>query len=234
MDTPAPRTADTITPVVRAVETAASNTSGVADRRPPTLREEQVALTRGKVVRAARRLFLSRGYVDTSIAAIATEANVAVQTIYNSVGNKVALLSAMLDDAASGPNSPMPVRDLMRERTDASQDVSGVLDVLADWFVEVGERTVDVWAVIQQAAAVDPEAADLARRRGEQRLSNYGLAAATLRERGGLTQVTDIEAAATIWSIGHPNVYLTLVRDLGWSAVNYRSWVHKSLSGALR
>lgn len=202
--------------------------------RSVTLRDEQAMITRARVLSAASTLFLNSGYVDTSVSAIAAEANVAVQTIYNSVGSKVALLSAILDQHASGPNAPSSVPEFMRERMDRSADVAEMLDVLADWFVEVWERTVDVWSLLQQAAAVDREAADLARGRSEQRLRNYGIAAATLRERGGLTQVTDTEAAATIWTIGHPNTYLTLVRDQGWSVVDYRSWLRTSLAGALR
>ena len=202
--------------------------------RSMTLRDEQAMITRARVLSAASKLFLNLGYVDTSVSAIAAEANVAVQTIYNSVGGKIALLSAILDQHASGPHAPSPVPEFMRERMDRSADVAEMLDVLADWFVEVWERTVDVWSLLQQAAAIDHEAADLAQGRSEQRLRNYGIAAATLRERGGLTQVTDAEAAATIWSIGHPNTYSTLVRDQGWSVVDYRSWLRTSLAGALR
>ena len=66
----------------------------------PTLREARSALTRRHIVDAAQTLFLEDGYAGTSIGAIARRAGVSVQTIYNAVGNKAALLSAMLDAAA--------------------------------------------------------------------------------------------------------------------------------------
>ena len=61
------------------------------------------------IVEAASRLFLEHGYHATSIGRIASEAGVAVQTIYNAVGSKRDLLSRVLDFAAAGERSPVPV-----------------------------------------------------------------------------------------------------------------------------
>ena len=208
-------------------------TDHVVGAPPLSLREAQAAVTRQQIVDAASSLFLSHGYVGTSIGAIARRAGVSVQTIYNAVGNKAALLSAMLDAAASGPQSPTPVPQFMMQRTRSAVDAAAVIGVLADWFVEVHGRTGDVWTVIHQAAAVDGEAAAVERARNEQRLRNYRLAAAELRSRGVLAGLTDDEAAAAIWAIGHPDAYDTLVRGLGWTLVEYHEWVRKSLSRAL-
>lgn len=200
---------------------------------PRTLREAQAALTRTQIVDAASRLFLAGGFVRTSIASIAAEAGVSVQTIYNAVGNKAALLSAVLDAAASGPEAPTPVPDFMANRVREAADAAAVTAVLADWFVEVNARTAGIWSVIHQAAAVDVEAASVQRVRNEQRLHNYRLAAVELRSRGALAGVSDEEGAAMIWTIGHPESYRTLVEQLGWSTQSYRAWVLKTLAGAL-
>src|SRR5690606_34660213 len=102
--------------------------------------------------------------------------------------------------------------------------------LLADWFVEVNARTATIQQTIRQAAAVDADAAELERARARQRLRNYGLAAAALRERGGLARMTDEEAAATIFAIGHPTGYRTLVIDEGWTPDAYRSWLRAALA----
>ena len=200
----------------------------------PSLRETLAAATRSQVVEAAAGLFAERGYVGTSIGAIARRAGVAVQTIYNAVGNKAAVLSAVLDAAASGPNAPTPVPLFMAERTREASDTAALLDVLADWFVEVHERTASIQGIIRQAAAVDADAAELERVRARQRLQNYGLAAAALRERGGLRAgMTDEQAAAAIWALGHPSAYRSLVLDEGWSVEAYRAWLRGTLTAAL-
>ncbi|WP_028271556.1 TetR/AcrR family transcriptional regulator [Arthrobacter sp. UNC362MFTsu5.1] len=199
-----------------------------------TRRTAQAADTRLHIVATARRLFLANGYVRTTIEGIAVESGVAVQTVYNSVGNKAALLSAVLDAAASGPNAPAQVLEFMRERTRQALDLDAVLAVLADWFVEVHQRTGAVLGVIAQAAAVDTDVAKLEKARALQRLTRYHEAAAAVRELGGLTSgMSDEDAAAAIWSLGHPQAYRTLVNDAGWTPEAYREWILRALAAAL-
>jgi AcrR family transcriptional regulator len=194
----------------------------------------QAAETRELIVAVAGRLFAEQGYVPTTIEAIASESGVALQTVYNSVGNKAALLSAVLDAAASGPHSPSNVLELMRKRTAEAADFDALIAVLADWFVEVHRRTGPVVGVIAQAAAVDPAAEKLQTARALQRLERYREAAAAVRARGGLTSgMSDADAAAAIWSLGHPQAYRTLVGEVGWSVKAYRDWLVRSLGAAL-
>lgn len=199
-----------------------------------TRRTAQAADTRLHIVATARRLFLANGYVRTTIEGIAVESGVAVQTVYNSVGNKAALLSAVLDAAVSGPNAPAQVLEFMRERTRQAPDLDAVLAVLADWFVEVHQRTGAVLGVIAQAAAVDTDVEKLEKARALQRLTRYHEAAAAVRELGGLTSgMSDEDAAAAIWSLGHPQAYRTLVNDAGWTPEAYREWILRALATAL-
>lgn len=194
----------------------------------------QAADTRELIVSTAGMLFSRNGFVATTIEGIAGESGVAVQTVYNSVGNKAALLSAVLDAAASGEDSASTVLEMMRERTADAADLGALLEVLADWFVEVNQRTEGIVGVIAQAAAVDPAVAKLERDRALQRLHRYREAAAAARARGGLgSGMSDGDAAATIWSLGHPQVYRTMVQDEGWTVPAYREWVLRSLSAVL-
>lgn len=186
------------------------------------------------MVEAARQLFLSNGYVATTIGAIAGQAGVAIQTIYNSVGNKAALLSAVVDATAAGPDTPRSATEIMRERTAAAADAGAVFAVLADWFAEVHPRSSELFSVMRQASAVDAEAAKVLRDRAERRLRNYAEAAVALRRRGALTSgMSDEQAAAVIWSLGHPDTYKSLVLDFGWEPEQYRDWVHAALKSAL-
>jgi len=206
-----------------------AGSSGRAGRR-----ELQAAQTRLDIVRAAGELFLTQGYVSTTIGAIAAAADVAVQTIYNSVGNKPALLSAVLDAAVTGPNAPATVPEFMRERTSRAADFPALAGVLADWFAEGLPRSGAVFTAIAQAAAVDPAVAQLRDARARQRMEHYREAAAAVRERGGLTGgMGDGDAAAIIFTIGHPDTYASLRGTFGWSGTRYRQWVYDSLLKAL-
>lgn len=197
-------------------------------------RQVQSDDTRRHIVATAARLFLAHGYGATSLTALATAAGVAVQTVYNSVGNKPALLSAVLDFVVSGPDAPVPVPVFMQQRTAAAPDADAVVRLIADWLLEANERTAALWQVIYEAAAGHDEVADLKRRRDQARLHNYGLAAAELRRRSALPEgVRDEEAAATIWAIGHPIPYRSLVLDGEWTPSEYHGWILGSLRRAL-
>ena len=211
-----------------------ANGMSAAEIRAQTRRDAQSSATRTEIVEAARRLMLERGYSPTSIGAIAHEAGVSVQTIYNSVGNKASLLSAVIDRTATDSDAPDLVPEAMRKRVTGARNATEIIRMLVDWLIEVNERTAKVYRVISQAAAVDADVAELEQRRATQRLHHFGEAASALRERHGLRSgLSDYEAAAAIWAIGHPQVYQALVADLGWSTEAYREWLDKTLIGAL-
>jgi AcrR family transcriptional regulator len=63
------------------------------------------------VAAAATRLFTAHGYAATSVQAVAKEARVATQTVYNAFGNKPAVLKAALDQAVAGDAEPVATLD---------------------------------------------------------------------------------------------------------------------------
>lgn len=206
------------------------------ENRAQTRRNVQTAATRLEIARAARRLMLERGFIPTSIGAIAAEAGVAAQTIYNAIGSKADVLLAVLELTEAGPGADAPtlVPAALRTRVAGARSAADVIRTLSAWFAEVNERSAGVFRLLGQAAAVDPDFARLEDRRATQRLHSLGDAAAALRARHGLRSgLSDHEAAAAIWAIGHPQVYRALVVDIGWSTAAYREWLEKTLRAAL-
>src|SRR3954470_17021126 len=167
-----------------------------------------VQASRREILQAAHRLFVERGYVATSIPAIAAEAGVAVQTIYNTVGAKREVLGGVIELAVRGPHYPATPTDTIGERIRAADDPDRILELLVDWLSEAHARTAAIYLAIRQAAAVDAEAAELEQTLGDERFSRYSEAARELARRGGLRAgLTPDHAAATIWSLGHPDTY---------------------------
>lgn len=197
-------------------------------------RDVSAASTQRAIVDAATRLFLAEGYTATSIARIAREAGVAVQTIYNSIGAKRDVLSRVLDFAAAGAEAPTPVPTFMRERAERAGDPREIISELVAFWTQALARTAPVFRVIRQAAAVDPEVAELERRRSAGRLRNYGHAAGMLRDRGALRDGLSVEgAAAIIHALGHPDEFAFLVLDEGWTVERWADWVRGGLEAAL-
>jgi AcrR family transcriptional regulator len=199
-----------------------------------TRRQFAAEETQRVIVEAASRLFLEHGYYATSIGRIASEAGVAVQTIYNAVGSKRDLLSRVLDFAAAGERSPVPVPQFMREQAESEPDPRRIIAQLVEFWRGALPRAAPVFRIIREAAAADPEIAALERSRAAQRLHNYRQAAQLLAERDALRAAMPIEgAAAAIFAIGHPETYRALVLDGDWDDDAWATWVQATLEAAL-
>jgi AcrR family transcriptional regulator len=181
--------------------------------------------TQRVIVEAAARLFLERGYHSTSIGQIAQEAGVA---------SKRDVLSRVLDFAAAGERAPLPVPQFMREQTEREVDSVRIIEQLVEFWRGALPRTASVFRIIRDAAGIDPEAATLDRDRAAQRLRNYEIAARLLDQRGALRDgLTIDQAAATIFTIGHPETYRTLVLDGNWDDHHWAAWARATLEAAL-
>lgn len=77
--------------------------------------------TRQRIITAARRLFLERGYVATSMEAIAGQSNVTKQTLYGYFSNKRTLFISVLEDVMGGPWEPDLTLDMLRNGEDLRQ-----------------------------------------------------------------------------------------------------------------
>ena len=73
------------------------------------LRAEQARQTRRRVVTAASTVFLARGYVGTSMRAVAAEASVSIATVELLFGTKAGVLKAAIDLAIAGDDEAVPV-----------------------------------------------------------------------------------------------------------------------------
>jgi len=190
--------------------------------------------TQRVIVEAASRLFLEHGYHATSIGRIASEAGVAVQTIYNAVGSKRELLSRVLDFAAAGERAPVRVPQFMREQAESESEPQRMLAQLVEFWRGALPRTAPVFRIIREAAAADSEIAALEGRRAAQRLDNYRHAAQLLADRDALRPGMTIDgAAAAIFAIGHPETYRALVLDGGWDEDAWATWLQVMLEAAL-
>ncbi len=98
-----------------------------ATRYRSPLRAERAADTRRRIAAAALELFAENGFGDTTVAAIATRAGVAPQTVYATFGSKGAIVRALLDRLEEAAGAAQ-----WRERIAAQQD-PGRLAAFAQW-----------------------------------------------------------------------------------------------------
>lgn len=114
---------------------------------------------RERVLSAAETLFRERGYVDTTIGAIAREAGVALRTIYSGYGSKVGILAAIQDRAVAGDGEPALLDQPWA--TDLHRLSAGeALHEVVQRFAAATERVAPIHRVIA-AAASDPAVREL-------------------------------------------------------------------------
>src|SRR3954454_11503802 len=90
-------------------------------RRRRERAEQERSATRRRVVEAARELFLSRGYVATTMADIAREAGVALQSVYSAGQSKADLLHLVTDLAVAGDGQQVMLIDRPQYRAVAAE-----------------------------------------------------------------------------------------------------------------
>jgi AcrR family transcriptional regulator len=201
----------------------------VSERRPyrSDLRTDQARATRRAVVAAASGLFVTRGYADTTLDAVAEAAGVSRRTVVNAVGGKAALLALAWDFSLVGDDEPVAMADRPAVRAIlASADPAQVLRLWAETIVEVEERVAPIGRVLAAAADVDADAAALVAKADTERLEGARAFARHLVSIGGLGPgVTVDRAADAFWALNDGTLYRRLVLDRGWSTAEFADWL---------
>ncbi|HEV2809798.1 MAG TPA: helix-turn-helix domain-containing protein [Acidimicrobiales bacterium] len=198
-------------------------------------RQEQAQRTRWTVLEAARRLFLEQGYAPTTMAAIATEAAVSVETVYKAFGNKAGLLKSVFDVSIVGDDEPVPLmqRESIR-RMEAEGDPRRKLGMYGEHLSETSLRSVPVQLLVRAAAASDPAAAAVWEEMSTERLSGMTAFARHLHDGGHLRPGVSVEEARDVlWMYNSAEVYELLVMKRGWSPERYGGWIADALIAAL-
>jgi AcrR family transcriptional regulator len=191
--------------------------------------------TRRRIVEAAARLFVERGYSATSIGAIAAEADVAVPTVYASLRSKANIPRAVVDLTVRGDDeaAPLAARAAWQEMED-EEDPHQQLALFARLHRQICEREAAVFAQLEAAAGADPEATRMLAEHDQRRYQTQTRLARRLHRRKQLRSgMATREAADLIWTLASERTYLALVRDRGWTPAEYERWVAEQLEAAL-
>jgi AcrR family transcriptional regulator len=189
-------------------------------------RRQQAAATRQGILEAAERLFEARGYPATTMEQVADEAGVALKTVYVAFATKSGLLRALWDLRLKGDQDQAGVaeRPWYREVVE-EPDPRRQLRRNAGNARVVKERIAGMLKVLRSAAPVDPDAAALWRLIQTDFYDNQRVIVETLHARGvlrpglGPARATDI-----LWTLNHPDVWLLLVGERGWTPGQWERW----------
>jgi AcrR family transcriptional regulator len=187
-------------------------------------RREQAAATRVEILDAAERLFVRDGYAATTMAAIATQARVALKTVYVAFETKPGLLRALWNHRLRAEDEERPMgRHPMYLDVLAEPDPERKLRLNAR-NSRLGKLRIAALAdVIRSAAPADPDIAALWERINREYHANQEAVVRSLAEQGALHMDAD-RATDILWTLNHPNTWQLLVRERGWTPEEYERW----------
>ncbi|KZE99374.1 TetR family transcriptional regulator [Rhodococcus sp. EPR-157] len=186
---------------------------------------------RSKILTAAHPLFVGGGYASTTIKQIATDAGVAVQTVYFVFGNKRAVLEAVLDRAIAGDELPIATLDRQWVAAAvAASDPAEHLRIHVHAASLVSERVAGILLAVRAGAHADPDVAALWRTNVEQRVIVLRHLMTSLAQKvDGMDVETCVDVALALLS---PENFTLLVDDRGWTTEEYEAWVVEGLAAA--
>ncbi|PYY33714.1 hypothetical protein DEI89_10055 [Curtobacterium sp. MCBD17_030] len=191
-------------------------------------RASSAAETRRIVLDAALAAYQEHGYVRATIAGIAARADVAVNTVYTSVGGKPQLLIALVESAAADAFRSAAEGDGTEAAT-AEEVVAGLERLVESLFIEHAWLLGEVYSNV----AADPVILESIRRLEQLYEARVREAGRRLEALGCLrADVSAEDAADVLWfylGFGRWKV----LRDRGWSADRVRSWLGAQLTTAL-
>src|SRR5580765_8390780 len=152
-----------------------------------TARRTQSAATRQRIVDAARALILERGYRATTIAAIAAQAGVNSDSVYQLVGRKPMVLRELIEQAISGTDHEVVAEERAYVKAfRAEPDPAKKLAIYARAACKTHQRMAPLFLALRDASSTEPEAQQVWQEINDRRAGNMRKFAKDLKEAGGL------------------------------------------------
>jgi AcrR family transcriptional regulator len=182
-------------------------------------------------------VFLRSGYAGATIPAIASEAGVALQTVYRAAPGKAGLLAAAVTAAVAGgyersmiPVEERPAIQAVIKETDPRRQLALYVRTQPGIWSRVGP----LLRVLDSAAASDPDLRRLQQEQDARRRAGLIRLARDLKDRGALREgLTPEHAADIIVTLGSLATYDSLVINSGWTDGQYEAWLADTLQHSL-
>jgi len=210
------------------------NSPPVKSRRPynSTRRRAQARQTRLAILEAARRRFLNDGFASTTIATIAADSGVSVDTIYKTFSGKPGLVRSICEQALAG-EGPVPAESRSDALQSTERDPRAIIRGWGALSAEVAPRVAPILLLVREAAA-DPEMASLQAEMDGQRLDRMTHNARNLAKAGHLRNDLTVEQAGEImWTYSSPQLYELLVLIRRWPLQRFSAFIADALIAAL-
>jgi len=188
------------------------------------LREEQAHVTRGRILHAARRLLIERGYTQVTMHEVAREAGVAYQTVFSQFHTKLELALELC--ASEFPHVGETVAMLTRARDAANPEAW--LRTMGPFARRLYQPCAEVLRFMRESG--DPELISRYKEIDSGRLRLLAEIGPQLEKAGRLRPGMSGSAAVDlVWSLTSPATYEQLVLDRAWTPEQFEKWLGVAL-----
>jgi AcrR family transcriptional regulator len=192
-------------------------------------RTQGAADTRRKILHAAKRLFVERGFGKVALVDIAAEASVALPTLYANIGSKTTILSTLVDEALEDPITAETISAIRKSRS-----AEDIIAITARGTRIHNERHHAIMQAVVMAAAVDDTATEILLRLHEQYRQALGPVARRLRAISTInTGLTNKQANDVVWFYFGREAWYVLAGERRWSWDTAERWLAAQACTAL-
>jgi AcrR family transcriptional regulator len=195
-------------------------------------RQAQAERNRAAVLAAFRDLLFRNGYQATTVKAVAGQAGVSPETVYKAFGGKPGLMKVLWDVTLAGDDHPLTMaeRPALKAVFSAS-DLDAKLRLWAGFVTTYHERLTPLARLLAQAGSA---AEELLQTVEDERLTGASAFVNHCAGKGLLSPGADVQRLAdALWTITAPDAFTRLTLRRGWSTVQYRAWLHRTLAALL-
>jgi AcrR family transcriptional regulator len=195
----------------------------VTVKTPGSLRTEQAAQTRQRILDGAAGVFEEQGFAGARIDDIAARAGVAVPTVYKVFTNKTNLLVGAVNQAMAGGHDAVDEQAWFTEQLD-EPDPARQLHLIARNARRMYERAGQLLNVLRAAAPLDSELTQAWHDIASQRVERSRRTARNLHAKAtAQTRLSRNETAVTLLALTEPELFTTFTAER--TADEYETWL---------
>lgn len=188
-------------------------------------RDAMASETKAQILKAAKKLFQTKGFDRVTISMLAKAAGVSMPTIYAVFKSKRGILQSLIDHA-------LPA-DQFIELVEASMNTQSPkkrLGLTAKLSRQMYDAEKELMDILRGASVLAPEFKELEQEREKRRHARQGEYVKKLMRDKALVKGLTIEKARDIlWSLTGRDLYRMLVIERAWSSDEYEKWLEKIL-----
>jgi AcrR family transcriptional regulator len=197
-------------------------------------RQAEARARQGRVVDAARELFLQRGYGATTIGDIAEASDVSVPSVYAAFESKAGVLSRVVETAITGDEAAPPVLEQPAGRAIlAEPDLATRLQSIVHLARLSHERAAALIQLVENARASDPALGALADKIDASLHQDANTFVVALPTKTLRRDITREEAADLLYMLIAARNWNALVEDCGWTPEQYERWMADTIARLL-